>query len=135
MGERRDVIFLSPNTNKGGYMKPLVYVIGRISDWGVWQLRNIREGLILSDKVWRAGAIPLTPFTDFLFEFLGDHSTQEYYELGLAYVKVADAVMVRKKDVNLSRGSQEEIAYAKSLGKPIFYDDDWEEFEKWLASR
>lgn len=119
-------------------MKPLkrVYVAGAYSAENVTAvLRNIREGVKLSEKVLATGlAAPFSPWLDWMFELFGNHTVKNYYDYSMAWLECADAILVRREGCEQSTGTHAELARARELNIPIFFDDEWGDFIKWLAS-
>jgi len=104
-----------------------VYIAGAYSDKNVIKvLENMREGIRLSTEVFLKGFAPFCPWMDYHYTLMlrpGESlSIQDYYEYSLAWLRVADAVLVNTKtDWVNSRGTRIEIGEAKDLGIPIFY--------------
>jgi len=102
-----------------------VYVAGAYSADNVMDIfKNIRKGMRMSTKVFLAGYAPFCPWLDYQYilmlregEFL---SLEHFYEYGLAWLEVSDAVLVLPDSEN-SVGTQEEIAEAALHNIPVYY--------------
>ena len=98
-----------------------VYVAGAYSAPNVIDvLGNMRRGLRLSVEVLKAGFAPFSPWLDFQFGLIEDVTLAEYYRYSLAWLEVADAVLVVPQGASQSKGTQAEIARARELGIPVF---------------
>lgn len=113
---------------------PIVYIAGCYSGDNVTQiLRNIREGIKLGERLFATGwGAPFIPFLDWQLEMFGNHALEDYYRYSLAFLYVADAILVRRELSEASKGTQGEIEIAKKLHIPIYYDDEFDELVKAL---
>lgn len=105
-------------------MRKRVYVAGAYSaDNVLGVLDNMRRGMVLSKDVFRAGFAPWCPWMDYHYQLLlqeGETLTiQDYYEYSMAWLEVADAVLVVPNSEH-SKGTQAEIARALELSIPVF---------------
>lgn len=107
-----------------------VYVAGAITPYPSEHpvfgfLGNIKRGVRASLEVLLAGLVPFSPFLDFQYCFYlrGNESITEKMikDLSMEWLKVSDAVLVLPK-WKKSGGTKAEIAIAKDLGMPIFYN-------------
>jgi len=108
---------------------PIVYIAGIYSGDNVIEiLRNIREGIKLGERVFGTGyGAPFIPWLDWQLEMFGDHTTEDYYRYSLSFLHVADVMLVRREMSEASKGTQNEIALAKELRIPVYYDDEFDE--------
>ncbi len=110
-----------------------VYVAGAYSaDNVIAVLDNMRRGMRKSTEVFLAGYSPFSPWLDYQFQLMlrdGEKLTvPDYYRYSMAWLEVADAVLVLPNSEQ-SKGTQAEIARAKELNIPIFYN--LEELKAW----
>ena len=107
---------------------PIVYIAGCYSgDNVITVLRNIREGVKLGERVFATGvAAPFIPFLDWQLEMFGDHAVEDYYRYSLAFVHIADVMLVRRELSGASKGTQGEIELAQELRIAIYYDDEFD---------
>jgi len=102
-----------------------VYVAGAYSADNVLAVQaNIRRGMQLAYEVLQAGLGPFAPWLDFTYGYFGDISLDRYYAYSIAWLEVADALLVVPEGAEQSRGTQAEIEHAKQLGIPIFWSLD-----------
>lgn len=111
-----------------------VYVAGAYSaDNVIAILRNIREGLKLSERVFATKiAAPFAPWLDWQFEMFGDHDVSTYYNYSNSWLIASDIVLVRRYGNETSRGTQKEIELAKQYGIKVFFDDEWPQFIEYV---
>lgn len=103
-----------------------VYIAGAYSaDNVLTVLDNIRNGMRAGLDVLLLGYAPFVPWFDFHFQLMlrGNEklTVQDYYNYSIAWLEVSDAVYVLPKS-ELSKGTQNEIARAKELNIPVYYD-------------
>lgn len=115
----------------GGNMKKIkrVYVAGAITPYKsehpvMGFLGNIKRGVRASLEVLLAGLVPFSPFLDFQYWLYlqGNENITEKMikDLSIAWLEVSDAVLVLPK-WRKSDGTKAEIARAKELDIPVFY--------------
>lgn len=102
-----------------------VYVAGAYSADNVLSvLDNMRRGMRTATEVLLSGYAPFCPWLDFHFQLMlrdGETLTvQDYYEYSLAWLKVADAMLVLPNSEK-SKGTQAEVMTAMELQIPIYY--------------
>jgi hypothetical protein len=105
-----------------------VYVAGAYSaDNVVSVLDNMRRGMRVSTEVLLAGYAPFCPWLDYHFQLMlreGETLTvRDYYQYSLAWLEASDAVLVLPDSEN-SKGTQAEIARARELNIPVYYNLD-----------
>lgn len=105
-----------------------IYIAGAYSGPNVITiLDNMRRGMRLSTEVFLAGYAPFCPWHDFLYHLVlmeGEQLTiDEYYRYSLAWLVVADSVLV-VPGYEQSKGTAEEIMIAHTAGIPVFYSID-----------
>jgi len=83
-------------------------------------LTNMRRGLSLGYRVLRAGYAPFVPWLDWTLSLIGPVKREEYLAYSMAWLEVAEAVLVVRQGADTSRGTQAEIARAEKLGIPVF---------------
>jgi len=102
-----------------------IYVAGPYSANNVMDvLRNIRNGIEASQRVFMLGYAPFCPWLDYHYVLMdfGDALTlDDFYKYSLAWLLVSDGVLVLE-GWEKSNGTIAEIAYAKIHNIPIFYD-------------
>lgn len=111
-----------------------VYVAGAYStDNVIAALRNIREGIKLSERVFATKmAAPFAPWLDWQFEMFGDHDVSTYCNYSCSWLIASDVVLVRRYGHEASRGTQKEIALAQKCGIKVFFDDEWPQFIEYI---
>ena len=86
----------------------------------------MRHGIRISTRAMLAGFSPFCPWLDFHFQLNLQGSeqltVQDYYRYSMDWLRVSDAVYVLSGWQN-STGTKFEIAEAKQLGIPVFYED------------
>lgn len=98
-----------------------VYVAGKLSDMPVGYIKNMHTMLRHADIIRRARFAPFTPCLDILLGLVaGNMELQDYYNIGLSWLSVADAVFVIPNSGD-SKGTRQEIERAEELGIPVFY--------------
>jgi hypothetical protein len=118
-----------------------VYCAGPIgaSDF-ITILGNIRRGMNLATKVFKAGFAPFCPFLDFHYSLMVDEgedlTVKEYKAYSMAWLEVSDAVLLLP-GWRYSEGTLAEIDRAWELNIPIFSHFDaliaWDKDPKCLA--
>lgn len=102
-----------------------IYIAGAYSsDNIVGCLDNMRKGMRAGVEVLLAGFAPWVPWHDFHHQLmLRDNETLSvdiYYRFCLAWLEVADAILVLP-GWNNSKGTKTEIEHAEKLGISVFY--------------
>lgn len=101
--------------------RPRVYVAGAYSaDSVIGVLGNMRRGIELAHQVLLDGFAPFAPWLDYQFSLVGHVDIETYYAYSMAWLEVADAVLIVPEGAADSKGTQAEIARAKELGIPVF---------------
>jgi hypothetical protein len=102
-----------------------VYIAGSYNAPNIIQcLDNIRNGIKMATEVILAGYAPFCPWLDYQYRLINPYITREMFqEQGLAWVDAADAMLVMPNSED-SKGTQAEIARARELGIPVYYDFD-----------
>jgi len=111
-----------------------LYVAGQYSDVDVIPiLDNMRRGMQWCYKLIQCGPFaPWCPWMDYHYSLIGPMSKEQYYKVGLAWLRKADGVFVTT-DPARSPGTRAEITEAERLGIPVFYD--WNELMQWADGR
>ena len=97
-------------------------------------LGNLRRGQRMGKDLLIKGYSPFCPFLDFIyFLHLGDGeniTVRQIKDLSMVWLEKCDAVLVLPK-YRKSEGTRAEIARAKELGIPIFYNvEDLEDYDE-----
>ena len=112
-----------------------VYVAGPYSANNVLDvLRNIGFGEKMCGKLFSLGFAPFCPWHDKSFIIQNpekDFTVADFYSYSLAWLEVSDAMLVIG-DWRSSKGTINEIRYARSLEIPVFFT--LEELFDWQAS-
>lgn len=107
-----------------------IYVAGAYNSSNILGcLNNMRRGMRLAYDVLKAGFAPFTPWFDYHFALIGEMTVEEYHAFSMAWLEASDAVIVVKENAEQSRGTQAELARAKELGIPVFWD--LQDLQKW----
>ena len=113
-----------------------VYVAGPYSaDNVIDVLANIRKGQKSAYELLKAGFAPFCPWLDYQLSFYGEITIEEYRDYSIAWLDGSEAVFVLP-GWEKSSGTKAEMARAKELGIPIFFNkkDLYEWAEKRRAS-
>jgi len=115
--------FLKNNPAGGNMMR--IYVAGAYSANNLISgLDNMRRGIRWGLEVLLAGYAPFVPWFDYHFQLMlrdGESLTVKHYQYySMAWLVASDAVLVVPGSKN-SKGTQEEIKVARSLGIPVYY--------------
>jgi hypothetical protein len=97
-----------------------VYVAGPISSSGE-VFDNLHAGVKWGRRMMLDGLAPFVPHFDAWY-FLPDGNWNAYLELDLEYVAVADALF---RIDGVSKGADLECEIARSLGIPVFAEDEY----------
>ncbi len=79
--------------------------------------RNLRNALQAADELLNAGHHPYVPHLNIIWDLAFPHSTREWFGLNLEYLKICDVLLRLPGE---SEGADEEVDWAKDLGKPAF---------------
>ena len=102
-----------------------VYVAGRLNDMAVDYLRNVHRMMMLAERTRLAGFAVYVPALDLLMGIMfGTYEYRDYFGYNEPWLAVSEAMIVQPVDVHTSKGTQDEIATAKTLGIPVFYSED-----------
>lgn len=103
-----------------------VYVAGPYSGPNIIEcLQNIGRGEAMCAELFRRGLYPFCPWHDkdyVLRNWDTDFTVSQFYRYSMAWLEVSDAVLVLANSDH-SKGTQAEIARAKELGIPVYWDD------------
>ena len=110
-------------------MRKRIYVAGAIAPTSknkhpvLEYCGNVASFLSVGTALYRRGFAPYVPAIDILIAIWGwgMFKPEDFYETSLAYLAVADAMLVLPGYEN-SVGTQKELEYAKKHAIPIFYD-------------
>lgn len=99
-----------------------IYVAGNYNaDNIIKSLDNIKRGTRICVELLKKGYIPFCPWLDFHFHWFGDLTIDDYYRYSIGWLDACDCIYVLKNSEN-SKGTQNEIEYAKKLRIPILYE-------------
>ena len=101
-----------------------IYIAGPYSaDNVITVLGNMRRGMMLATKVFKAGFAPFCPHLDFHYSLMvrdeEDFTVNDYYEYSMAWLEVSDAVLLLSNWEG-SKGTMVEVDRAYELGIPVF---------------
>lgn len=85
------------------------------------QAINVRESLLIADKLACNGFAVCAPLLSHLWHFLCPHPIEFWMEQDFEWVRRCDVLLRLPGE---SHGADQEVALAKSLGKPVFYSVD-----------
>lgn len=106
-----------------------IYVAGPYSaDNVIDVLKNIGRGEKVCAELFRLGYAPFCPWHDksYVTDNIDyDLNVKLFYDFSMAWLDVSDAMFVIG-DFKSSKGTMAEIAHAKNIGIPVYYD--WETF-------
>ncbi len=96
-----------------------VYVAGpyTVSD----PVINTRKAIFVGNEIMVMGHTPFVPHLTMLWHLQHPHTWREWMDWCLPWVAVCDAVY---RIPGTSKGADEEVAFAKSLGIPIYTNLD-----------
>ena len=96
-----------------------IYVAGRLNDPAVKYIQNVSRMIKVANMIRHRGYSVFVPCLDLLMGIVdGNLTYDDYTANNKAWLEVADAVYVLP-DSEQSRGTQEEIALALTLGIPV----------------
>ena len=99
-----------------------VYIAGKLNDTAVGYVQNVSNMLTWGEKVRKLGFSVFVPALDFLIGLkIGDWGYTDYFENSQPWLDVSDYLFVCPNSED-SKGTQAEIARAKKLNIPTFYD-------------
>jgi hypothetical protein len=109
-----------------------VYVAGPISRFpaGGSQFDNVREGVLVGERLRAAGLAPLVPHLSALWQMLAPVPYEGWMSLDFAWIERCDALLRMPGD---SPGADREVAHAEDIGVPVFYTEA--DLLKWAARR
>lgn len=101
-----------------------IYIAGPYSASNVIDvLGNMRRGMRLATKVFKAGFAPFCPHLDFHYSLMvregEDFTVCEYYDYSMAWLEVSDAVLLLP-GWRESKGTMKEVDRAYELKIPVF---------------
>ena len=99
-------------------MKPYVFIAGPIRTSGVLE-HNVREAALLASHLSRMGFVPFVPHLNILWNFVDPLPEAHWKAWDRDWLERCDAVYRRR---GKSVGADEEVAFAKERGIPVFYD-------------
>jgi hypothetical protein len=97
-----------------------IYVAGPLST-GTYSetTANIRRAIDYADSIFLMGGAPFVPHLSHFWNLFHMHSWDEWMELDHEWIKVCDALFRMPGE---SRGADQEVAWMKALGKPVYYN-------------
>lgn len=100
-----------------------IYVAGAYSAPNILQcFANIKRGIEVSHTILKMGYAPFCPWLDFQYMLMfGDMKIDEFYNYTLAWLEKSDAMLL-VPGYGDSVGTAGEIARAREINIPIFYD-------------
>ena len=110
--------------NKKRANTPIVYIAGPYTLGS--QAHNVREMVLAADEVRFVGGLPFIPLLSHFWDLLVPHDYDFWMAMCLEWVERSAAVF---RLLGESRGADLEIARARELGIPVFYEmwdlKDW----------
>ena len=99
-----------------------VYIAGPISRFpaGGSQFLNIREGVLLGERLRAAGLVPFVPHLSALWEMISPVPYEGWMEQDFAWIERCDALLRMPGE---SSGADREVAHAEDIGKMVFYNE------------
>lgn len=94
-----------------------IYVAGPYSKGDV--VLNIREAVQVGDALRLWGHVPFIPHMTYAWHMIVPHEVEYWYEYDLQWLEKCDALY---RIAGESLGADKEVARAKELGLPIFYN-------------
>ena len=80
--------------------------------------RNVRNQIIAANVLRAKGYLPFVPLLSHFWHLVSPHPYEYWMEMDREWVARCDAVLRLPGD---SAGADEEVAVARSLGKPVYY--------------
>lgn len=99
---------------------PMVYVAGPISTGDY--IRNVRAGIDVATRLLRNGIVPFCPHLSAFWDLIEPVSWDEWLEMDKEIIKRCNALF---RMPGASRGGDVEVQFAKGLGLPVFFDEDY----------
>ena len=97
-----------------------IYIAGKLNDDACGYIKHLHRMIDTARKVRRAGFAVYVPGNDFLEGLVaGDFGYSEYFNNSQPWLAASDAVFLTP-GWETSSGTKREIAYAKSLGIPVY---------------
>lgn len=93
-----------------------IYVAGPITIGD--QFVNVRNAVLAAEKLRAAGWAPFVPHLSAHWHMIAPVSYEDWLTYDFAWIDVCDAVIRLQGE---SRGADREVAYAQSIGKPVFF--------------
>lgn len=111
--------------------KPIwVYIAGPYSSGPV---QGVRNAILAGEMVYAAGAIPIVPHDNLLWDLVSPHPAEFYYAYDLKLLARCDALLRLPGE---SVGADAEVAEAGRLGLPVYladYPDHFPAFADFLS--
>lgn len=98
-------------------MKVLAYIAGPIHGSGTVE-ENVHKAMKTSDELRALGVRTYLPHLNTLGNMITPHSAEHWMDNDLEILSRCDVLLRLPGD---SKGSDEEVAYCKSAGIPVFY--------------
>lgn len=96
-----------------------IYVAGPISKGD--QFTNVRNAVIAASKLRAVGYAPFVPHLTCIWHMMSPDDYEAWMEYDFAWIVVCDALVRLDGE---SPGSDREVVYARSIGKPVFFGVD-----------
>lgn len=114
--------------------KRRVYIAGKLRDDAIPYIEHVRETCFEAQKVAEAGFQIYVPAWDLLHLLVvGDLNFTALFNNSYAWLDQCEAVYVVKNQWRSSKGTKREIAKAKRLGIPVFFELD--DLIKWREDK
>lgn len=98
---------------------PLVYIAGPLHSSGI-ELENCRRAILQAERLLSLGFAVVVPHFTALWHFASPHDPQYFILNDIEILARCDALF---RLPGVSRGSDEEVAYALAHGIPVFHDE------------
>lgn len=85
------------------------------------QVINTRNAILAAEEVVKKGHVPFIPHLSLFWHAVSPHPVDFWYVQDLQWLKVCDVIL---RLPGLSKGADEEVSYAMSLGKLVIHDID-----------
>ena len=79
---------------------------------------NVRESILMAEKLRFLGYLPYCPFWTHFWHFLSPHEYEYWTGMDLEWLEICDCLLRLPGE---SSGADNEVAYMLKLGKPVFY--------------